>query len=127
MFQPLIQKILEHDSYGPAMAEAVEKKAPLVLDYHNHGPDSGYCVSICEPSPLALELGRPGSADSGLRELVHIRGFGQTEEQCVPLSGAFGKALEEHYGLDHPPEIYLNGKPLTGDGSSQDGGTRARS
>ena len=99
MFQPLIEKILDHASYGPALAEAVETRAPLVLNYHNHGPDTAYCVSICKRSLPLLNIGTAGIGDSELEELVHIRGFGQTQEQCLPLSGGFGKALMEHYGL----------------------------
>ena len=109
MFQPLIDKILEHPSYGPAMASAVEERSTLVLNYHTHGPESGYCVSICKKTPPLLNLANEGS---DLRELVHIRGFGQSEEQCLPLSGGFGRALQQHYELPHAPEIYLNGEPL---------------
>ncbi len=120
MFQPLIDKILEHPSYGPAMAQAVETKSLLVLNYHNHGPDTAYCVSICKKTLPLLNLGSMDPKDigpSGLEELVHIRGFGQTEDQCVPLSGGFGLALQEHYALNSAPTIYLNGHPLGSDDS----------
>ena len=52
------------------------------------------------------------SGDGNLEELVHIRAFGKTEAECLPLTTSLGRALHEHYGLDDPPEIYLNGKPL---------------
>lgn len=109
MFESLIQKIEEHPRYGPAMAGALTKKLPLVLNYHTHTEADDYCVSICSKTGHAIELLDMGS---DLGELVHIRAFGKTEAECLPLTTRLARALHEHYGLEDLPEIYLNGKPL---------------
>ena len=110
MLESLIQKIVDHEKYGPAMEGAVSRKQPLVLNYHTHTDQDDYCVSICSKTdePIAILDTGQGS----LEELVHIRGFGKTEADCLPLTSTLGRALHEHYDLDDLPEIYLNGRPL---------------
>ncbi len=110
MFESLIQKIVDHEKYRSAMEGAVSRKLPLVLNYHTHTAQDDYCVSICSltEQPIALLDTGQGS----LEELVHIRAFGKTEAECLPLTTALSSALREHYGLDDAPRIYLNGKPL---------------
>ncbi len=109
MFESLIQMIEEHPKYGPAMAGALTGKLSLVLNYHTHSATDDYCVSICSKTGDAIELLGMGG---DLGELVHIRAFGKTEAECIPLTTSLARALHEHYGLDDLPEIYLNGKPL---------------
>ena len=108
MFEELIQKIEAHASYGPAMKEAVARQAPLVLNYHTHGPGTGYCVSICTRDSSVLPV--MGQAVP-LDELVHVKGIGQSEDQCEPLMSALGQELEAHYVLGGLPVIYLDGVP----------------
>ena len=121
MIESLIQKIEDHPKYGPAMAGAVTGKLPLVLNYHTHTAADDYCVSICSKTddPIGL-IGTEGE----LGELVHIRAFGKTEAECLPLTTTLARALHEHYGLDDLPEIYLNGKPLP-ESPLNEGGSRA--
>ncbi len=118
MFESLIQKIEEHPRYGAAMAGALTKKLPLVLNYHTHTAADDYCVSICSKidHPIGL-LGTGGD----LAELVHIRAFGKTEAECLPLTTTLARALHEYYGLDDLPEIYLNGNPLPESPLNEDG------
>lgn len=108
MFELLVQKIAAHPRYGPAVADAARRGAPLILNYHSHGNPADFCVSVCarEPNPLQLF----GQEDP-LFELAHIKGFGRSREECVPLCGPLGAALQAHYALAQPPEIYLNGRP----------------
>lgn len=108
MFEGLVQKIAAHARYGPAVAGAAERGAPLILNYHTHGSPLDYCVSVCvrEINPLKL-FGQ----DDPLLELAHVRGFGRTAEECVPLCGELGRTLQAHYRLAQAPEIFLNGKP----------------
>ena len=110
MFEVLVQKIVEHSKYGPAMEEAVAGNAPLVLNYHNHLGESSYCVSICvrEHNPVKLL----DTGEETLVELAHIQGIGKDEADCVPLTKAFSEALCKHYKIERPLGFYLNGKPL---------------
>lgn len=108
MFESLLQKISEHPTYAKAMDAAVAEGVPLVLNYHTHGPDTGYCISICAWREPVIKLLGEGE----LEELVHIRGFAKEEADCVPLSTAFGQALSHRYSLKQEPGIYLNGKPV---------------
>ena len=110
MFERLIEMVTKHESYGRAMAGAVKAKLPLVLNYHTHGPDTDYCVSIAKKVQDPLEFFEPKK--TSLEELVHIRGFGEQEEDCIPLCATLGRELIEHYGLEDAPEIYLNGEPI---------------
>lgn len=110
MFEPLIRMIEEHPRYGPAMAQAASRGLPLVLNYHTHSGEDAYCVSIC------TKMGHPvaffESKDGLLEELVHVREFGKSEADCVPLTSTLSAELQAHYGQEQAPEIYLNGKPL---------------
>lgn len=112
-FEEITQKIEAHPRYGPAMRQAVAEKADLVLNYHNHGPTGpeGYCVSICKRGVDDSPMGLMG-LNENLEELVHIKGFGRDEGDCIPLSAALGRALKSYYLLRDEPEIYLNGKPF---------------
>ncbi|KAA3611785.1 MAG: hypothetical protein DWQ01_06790 [Planctomycetota bacterium] len=110
--EDIIQKIEGHARYGPALRQALESGGTLVLNYHSHGPvgPEGYCVSICErrqgDSPRQLM-----GLEVGLEELVHIRGFGRSQDDCLPQCAALGDLLARHYQLDQPPEIFFQGKP----------------
>jgi hypothetical protein len=109
MFEKLIQQIEAHDRYGPAMKEAAEKQDSLVLNYHTHGLDSGYCVSIATRQRGVLPV--LGQA-LPMEELVHVNGIGQTEDQRLPLMEPLCEELVAHYGLTSVPEIWLDGKPV---------------
>lgn len=112
MFESLIQRIQGHAKYKAAMDAAVAAKRPLVLNYHTHSAEEDYCVSICakqDPPIQLLEL-----SDGGLEELVHVRGFGKTEDDCLPLTSALSAELCEHYGIERPLAIYLNGQAFPG-------------
>jgi hypothetical protein len=122
MFEALVQMIVEHPKYGPAMQGAVAGNARLVLNYHNHLGESSYCVSICarEHNPVKLL----DTGEETLEELAHIRGFGKGEADCVPLTKAFSEALCNHYKIERPPDIYLNAKPLPASfGDSEESGS----
>ena len=108
MFEKMIQLIEGHASYGPAMREAALGQEQLILDYHTHGRGTGYCVSVAKKKRTPLKI--LGQADP-LVELVHIKGVGEEEAQCDLLMGAFGRELAQHYRLQDPPLVYLNGKP----------------
>jgi hypothetical protein len=109
MFERLMQLIEGHANYGPALREAAGRKARLVLNYHTHGPEQDYCVSICEQARNVLPvLGQL----LPLSELAHIKGVGKTEDQCEVLMTELGDELQRHYELDQRPAIYLNGSPL---------------
>jgi hypothetical protein len=121
-FEGLIQKILLHPSYGPAMAQAVAGDNPLVLNYHNHLEGGHYCLSICArtQSPVKLLETEQGT----LEELVHIEGFGKNESDGIPLTRAFSEALRKHYGIERPLDYLLNGEhqPSPTDGGENPGG-----
>ena len=117
----LVDRILEHPRYGPAMEEATGRDATLVLNYHSHQGDERHCVSICEKQEGAIELLDVGLGN--LRELVHVEGFGRGEDECLPLCGELARALTKHYGLGQSPLIYLNGEPV---GSGAGGGGASR-
>jgi hypothetical protein len=108
MFERMIQLIDGHASYGPAMKGAAQGREPLILDYHTHGRGTGYCVSIAKVKHTPLRI--LGQAEP-LVELVHIKGVGEDESQCAELMDALGRELSQHYQLQVPPLVYLNGKP----------------
>lgn len=110
MFAELVQRIADHPRYGPAVEGAVARGDHIVLDYHTHGPDHGYCISICSLQPTLI----PGFGTPETEELAHVRGFGQSEDQCVPLTTGLADALRERYGVgtENGLSVYLNGKPL---------------
>ena len=109
-FEGLLQKIVHHSKYGPAMEEALANNIPLVLNYHNHRGESSYCVSICAELQSPVKLLDTDQAT--LDELVHIEGFGKNEADCLPLSEALSEALCGYYEIEGPLQIYLNGKHL---------------
>jgi hypothetical protein len=105
----LMQLIDQHGSYGPAITEAIEKGVPLILNYHDHGGQGAFCVSICAKETAAIDLLMKGVED--LRELVHVEGFGPSIEECRPRCEALAVRLLAHYELPRMPEVYLNGEP----------------
>lgn len=108
MFEGLVQKIAAHPRYGPAVAGAAAQGARLVLNYHSHGSPMDYCVSVCVRALNPLKL---FGQEDPLQELAHVRGFGRTQEECLPLCTELGAALQSHYRLAQAPEILLNGGP----------------
>lgn len=104
----LLERIRAHPVYGPNMRDAAERQDELVLDYHTHGPDHGYCVAIRRRT-LTLPLLRQTAP---LEELVHVQGVGRREDECVPLMSTLGRKLVDAYELEHAPVIHLNGEPL---------------
>jgi len=117
MFETLIQRIQEHPKYKSAMDAAVAAQRALVLNYHTHSAEEDYCVSICAKQDQPIQLLE--LSEGGLEELVHVRGFAKSEDQCLPLTTALSQELCVHYGLDRPLTIYLNGEPFPG--SDQNG------
>lgn len=109
MFSSLIQKITEHETYGPALQKAADEGAQLALNYHRHQGNDRYCVSICtvEMSPIKVLV----SETDALQELVHIEGVAESEDEYLPLCVAFSNALCEHYGMAESFELYFNGEP----------------
>ncbi|MEX1025258.1 MAG: hypothetical protein WD226_09290 [Planctomycetota bacterium] len=105
----LLQLIDEHPAYGPAMRKAVDAGVPLVLNYHDHGGQGTYCVSIAAKETAAFDLLMKGVEN--LRELAHVEGFGPNVEECRPRCEALAVTLLAHYELERLPEIYLNGEP----------------
>lgn len=110
MFERLIELIEGHESYAPAMKRAVLQQLPIVLNYHTHSGEDSYCVSIC--SKMGFPVAFFEEMEGGLEELVHVREFGKTEADCVPLTSQLSGELMAHYKLEQAPEIFLNGKPL---------------
>ena len=109
MFETLIEKIEAHPTYGPAIQQAATEQWSLVLDYHNHGDPSAWCVAICtKQDNLIPLLGGPEK----LQELAHIRGLGRAEFECLSLMAPLGEELRAHYTLEQNPVIYLNGAPF---------------
>ena len=109
MYQELIQKIEAHPNYALALRQAVAEQAPLVLNYHTHGTGQPFCVAICQTLPTLLPvLEQP----EPLTELVHIKGVGQTEDQCLPLMERLRDELVEQYQIEASIQIYLNGRPM---------------
>ena len=112
MFENLIQRIQGHPKYKAAMDAAVAAKRPLVLNYHTHSAEEDYCVSICAKQDQPIQLLE--LSEGGLEELVHVRGFGKTEDECLPLTSALSAELCDYYRIERPLAIYLNGSPLPG-------------
>ena len=77
---------------------------------NSHGPEHGYCVSICTRAESMAALG----LDVPLEELCHIRGVAHEEADCEPLMTVLGMRLVDHYALTAEPRIFLNGKPFAG-------------
>jgi hypothetical protein len=109
-FDRMIEKVEAHPAYSVNMRNAARGGEQFILNYHTHGPEHGYCVSICTRVESFAALG----LDVPLHELCHIRGIARAEEDCEPLMTVLGLRLMEHYGLASEPKIFLNGKPLSG-------------
>ena len=106
-FDGVLDKIAAHPRYGPALQKAVDEKRPLILNYHTHGPEQGWCVSVCtrDEKLAVFDLETP------LEELAHIRGIAQREDECDPLMSVFSARLSKRYGLAAIPLVFLNGRP----------------
>jgi len=113
-FDLVLQKIDEHPVYAQAVRQAAEGGRQLVLNYHTHGPGQGYCASVCARNEEVPDLGGVLQLGGELEELAHIRGIGREEAECRPMMEVFGALLRERYRLDHPPTIWLDGRPLEG-------------
>lgn len=110
-FDMVLDRIAGHDRYGPAVGEAAAAGRPLALNYHTHGPDQGYCASVCALQAPSADLGGVLRMDSELTELAHIRGVGREAAECGMRMAVFASLLRARYRLAEPPEIYLDGQP----------------
>jgi len=106
-FDLVCDRIAAHETYSVKLAQAVGAHEPLILNYHTHGPDQAYCVSVCIAGGASAEQAPP------LEELAHIRGIGASAEECAPRMAAFAARLVERYGLNRAPDVYLDGVPFT--------------
>ncbi|MFT5291380.1 MAG: putative YphP/YqiW family bacilliredoxin [Planctomycetota bacterium] len=109
MYKTLIQKIEEHETYGPALRSASEKKTPMVLHIHAHQPDAPWCVAVLAERPMLLDL--VGGGGSSGEELVHIAGFAPNQSEGKTRAGEFAAALKDHYSLDDLPRIDVEDPP----------------
>jgi len=109
-FDLVCDKIAAHASYGVKLDDAARANRQLVLNYHTHGPDQGYCVSVCVRSEALAQLG----LDAPLEELAHIRGIGKTREECATRMEAFAARLVARYRLAREPLVFLDGAPFPG-------------
>jgi hypothetical protein len=107
-FDRMIEKIEAHPSYSVNVRGAASAGERFILNYHTHGPEHGYCVSICTRVESMAALG----LDVPLHELCHIRGIAKDEADCEPLMTVLGMRLAEHYALKEEPRIFLDGKPF---------------
>lgn len=107
-FDIVCDKIAAHGSYGKNLEKAAADGEELVLNYHTHGADQAYCVSVCVRNATLSSLGLAAP----LHELAHIRGIGATREECGPRMSAFAARLEQRYRLSRPPIVFLDGAPF---------------
>jgi hypothetical protein len=105
-FDLVCDRLAAHESYSVKIGKAVGADEPLILNYHTHGPDQTYCVSVCIESRASAEL------QPTLEELAHIRGIGATRKDCGPRMAAFAARLVERYALKRAPVVYLDGVPF---------------
>jgi hypothetical protein len=110
-FDRVLDLIGEHASYGPAVSRAAADGRPLALNYHTHGPEHGYCASVCALDGPTLDLGGLMRLGGELAELAHIRGVGKSEGECGMRMAVFASLLRARYRLTRDPEIYLGGQP----------------
>lgn len=110
-FDMVLDRIAEHASYGPAVRSAAADGRRLALNYHTHGPEQGYCASVCALDGATLDLGGLLRLGGDLVELAHIRGVGKSEEECGMRMAVFASLLRARYRLAQDPEIYLDGQP----------------
>ena len=111
-FGLVCDRIAAHPSYSVKLAKAADAGEQLYLNYHTHGADQAYCVSVSVRSRAPGEPGLPTPMD----ELAHIRGVGARREECGPRMAAFARLLVERYGLEQAPIVFLDGAPFTGSG-----------
>jgi len=109
-FERILDKLQKHPTYSRAIKESHARGERWILNYHSHGEGQPFCVSICTREEKLAIFGLP----SPLEELAHIRSFGQRQEECLPLSQAFGKCLLARYPGAREPLIFLQGEPLPG-------------
>jgi len=107
-FDLVCDRIAAHESYSVKLAKAVGAGEPLILNYHTHGPDQTYCVSVCVENRTSAGHGPT------LEELAHIRGIGQRREDCGPRMAVFAARLVDRYGLERAPVVFLDGVPFAG-------------
>ena len=103
MYTTLIQRIEEHETYGPAMRGASESKSPLILHVHCHEAGGPWCVAVLRERPMLLDL--MGDKGGATDELVHIGGFAPNQEEGERRAKEFASALETHYKLTEVPRI----------------------
>ena len=105
--EPVFEEVLEEIERRPEVAAplhaAVLGGEEIVLDYHHHGDETSWCVTIGS---------RPFGSGSGLTEIVHVRNVGRTREHCLPQMATLGEELRRHLGMRHRPLIYLEGRSL---------------
>lgn len=110
-FDRVLDLIEQHESYGPAVLRAAADRRPLALNYHTHGPEQGYCASVCALDGPTLDLGGLLRLGGELAELAHIRGVGKSAEECGMRMAVFASLLRARYRLTQDPEIYMDGQP----------------
>jgi hypothetical protein len=110
-FDMVLDRIAEHGSYGPAVRGAAADGRRLALNYHTHGPDQGYCASVCALDGATIDLGGLLRLGGDLVELAHIRGVGRDVGECGMRMAVFASLLRARYRLAQEPEIYLDGQP----------------
>lgn len=106
-FERVLDKLDAHPRYGEVVRRAVAEGRELLLNYHSHGAQHGWCVSICTPGTGVPLIG----LEAPLDELAHIRGIGREESHCDPLMSVFGERLVARFALAAPPRVFLNGVP----------------
>lgn len=109
-FDIVCDKIAEHPSYSKNLDQAAAAGEELVLNYHTHGADQAYCVSVCTQNTTLASLGLAPP----LHELAHIRGIGKSREECAARMSAFAARLVQRYRLARPPVVFLDGAPFHG-------------
>ena len=105
-FDLVCDRIAAHESYSLKLEKAVAAGEPLILNYHTHGPDQAYCVSVCVENRALAEH------EPSLEELAHIRGIGERREDCGPRMAVFAARLVDRYGLKRVPVVFLDGVPF---------------
>ena len=109
-FDLVCDRIAAHPSYSVKLEKAAGAGEQLILNYHSHGPEQAYCVSVCVRSETLVEHGLP----TPLEELAHIRGIGTRAEDCGPRMAAFAARLVARYELERTPLVFLDGLPFAG-------------
>jgi len=102
----ILDQIKIHPQYNTSIKEAVSSDLDISLNYHTHPNEDSYCVSILSEKIDLLTL---TENKQSFVELAHIRGIGNSEEDCIPLMSYLGKKLKEVYILKKLPDVYMNG------------------